>query len=436
MAKNQVKEDRLSSWKEISVHLNCDVRTCRRWEVTKGLPIHRIGESEKARVYAYCHELDIWLKHQAKKRNATWKSWLQPGKPKFLALITFLVLFLFSSIVLIRWITFDHNPHDFRIEHSQLIVTNESGRDLWTFDTGIEDLGTDKHYHEAGFHKLKIHNNIEFPLLIIKDLQGDGTNEVLFSIQTRSEHQEGLLLCFDRRGKELWRFQGGRELEFGGKVYSSDYRIKGLNLYDIDQDRILEILVFSVQNPDWPCQLAVLDAQGEIRGEYWNAGYFQDFLFHDLNGNGKKELILSGVNNEYGKGFLTVLDPGNIKGQSPHSGENFACPELETGSQLHYLLFPRTAVRREYPVDGVSEIALLSNGRLSLTTQLSNLIFELNPDLSVYDITFTNTYKEKHNAAHRAGEIDIEMDETYRQQLLEGVLYYDGEDWNNTPYQR
>jgi TRAP-type C4-dicarboxylate transport system substrate-binding protein len=86
-------------------------------------------------------------------------------------------------------------------------------------------------------------------------------------------------------------------------------------------------------------------------------------------------------------------------------------------------------VRREYPIDGVLEIALLSNGRLSLTTQLSGLIFELNPDLSVYDITFTNTYKEKHNAARRAGETDIEMNDTYRQQLIKGVLYWENGEW-------
>jgi hypothetical protein len=429
MTNNQVLEDRLSSWKEISVYLKCDVRTCRRWEVTKALPIHRIGESEKARVYAYCHELDIWLKRQAKKNNAAWRSWLKPGKPKFLGLITSLILILFCSIVLIRWITFDKNPYDFRIEHSLLIVTNESGSKLWEYDTGIEDLSTDEHYHEAGFHKRKNGNGIDFPLLIIKDLHSDGKKEVLFSIQTRLEHREGLLLCLDHHGKELWRFQGSRELEFGGKVYSGDYRIKGLDTYDIDLDGLQEILVFSIQNPDWPCQLAVLDARGKIRGEYWNAGYFQDFVLHDLDGDGKKELILSGVNNEYGKGFLTVLDPVNIRGQSPHSGEDFACSELGPGSHLDYILFPRTAVRREYPIDGVLEIALLSNGRLSLTTQLSGLIFELNPDLSVYDITFTNTYKEKHNAARRAGETDIEMNDTYRQQLIKGVLYWENGEW-------
>jgi hypothetical protein len=33
----------LSSWKEISDFLKCDVKTCRRWERTAGLPVHRVS---------------------------------------------------------------------------------------------------------------------------------------------------------------------------------------------------------------------------------------------------------------------------------------------------------------------------------------------------------------------------------------------------------
>ncbi len=433
MAKEPGNEQRLSSWKQIATYLKCDIRTCRRWEVTKGLPIRRIGESEKARVYAYPHELDIWLDRQTKKKNTVWTSWLQPGKPQFFAFMGLSILIIFGGISLIRWINFDPNPYDFRIERSQLIVTNKSDDELWRYDTGIEDLSTNAHYHETGFQKLRTNHGIQFPLLIIKDLQTDGNNEVLFSIQTRLEFGEGLLICLDCKGKELWRFQGGQELEFGGKTYSSDYRIKGFDLIDINRDGIQEVLVFSVHNPDWPCQLAVLDSQGKMIGEYWNTGYLQDLLYHDLNEDGNEELILSGINNEYGKGCLLVLDPQDIHGQSPHTKDGYACPQLGTGSQLHYLLFPRTIVRKEYPVDGVIEIALLSNGRLSLTTDLSNLLFELNPDLSVYDITFSNTYKALHNAALRKGETEVEMDETYRQQLIGGVLYYENGEWKELP---
>lgn len=51
----------LDSWKEISAYLKRSERTCRTWEVSLGLPVHRLEGSPKARVFAYPEELDRWL---------------------------------------------------------------------------------------------------------------------------------------------------------------------------------------------------------------------------------------------------------------------------------------------------------------------------------------------------------------------------------------
>jgi TolB-like protein len=52
----------LDSWKEIAGYLGRSVKTCRRWEHELGLPVHRLEESPKARVFAYPAELDQWVK--------------------------------------------------------------------------------------------------------------------------------------------------------------------------------------------------------------------------------------------------------------------------------------------------------------------------------------------------------------------------------------
>jgi Tol biopolymer transport system component len=51
---------RLDSWKEIAGYLKRDVRTVQRWEHTKGLPVHRIGEGKRVPIYALISELDEW----------------------------------------------------------------------------------------------------------------------------------------------------------------------------------------------------------------------------------------------------------------------------------------------------------------------------------------------------------------------------------------
>jgi hypothetical protein len=435
MAKhNNNQTDRLSSWKEIAAYLECDIRTCRRWEILKALPVHRIGGSEKARVFSYPDELDRWLDDQARSTRGIRRLPVRPIFRRMLVLLPLVLIFGATAYVLIGSLTADRNPFGFRIERTLLVVLNQAGRELWRYDTRIENLIEDRSYREDAQYKRRVEGGfISFPKIVIKDVRGDGKNEVLFSIQTQDESREGSLICFNSRGRRLWSFEGGRELSFGRKTYSADYRIKGFDVSDIDGDGTSEILVFSVHNPDYPCQLAVLDGEGTLRQEFWNAGYLTDYALYDLDANGRQELLLTGMNNEYGKGFLAVFDPEDIRGMSPQVSDSYRCPEISPGSQLAYVLFPRTDVRAEYPVDAVLSLRVLNNGHLSLTTHLNSLIFELNPDLSVFHVTLSNTFKEMHNAARAAGEVSSTLDEVYLGRLRDGLLYLHGESWQSAP---
>ncbi len=55
------REDRLESWKEIAAYLERTTRTCQKWEAEYGLPVRRLDDSPRARVYAFKSELDDWL---------------------------------------------------------------------------------------------------------------------------------------------------------------------------------------------------------------------------------------------------------------------------------------------------------------------------------------------------------------------------------------
>jgi len=60
----------LDSWKEIAEYLGRSVKTCQRLEKELGLPVHRLEESPRARVFAYTDEIDRWIentKHSEKK---------------------------------------------------------------------------------------------------------------------------------------------------------------------------------------------------------------------------------------------------------------------------------------------------------------------------------------------------------------------------------
>ncbi|QMW21490.1 MerR family transcriptional regulator [Sandaracinobacteroides saxicola] len=53
---------RLRGWKDIARRLGVDERTVKRWEETRGLPVHRVPGEARAPVYAYESELVAWLK--------------------------------------------------------------------------------------------------------------------------------------------------------------------------------------------------------------------------------------------------------------------------------------------------------------------------------------------------------------------------------------
>lgn len=58
---NQAQKTTLDSWKEIATYFRRTEKTCRRWEKELGLPVHRLEDSPRARVFAYKDEVDAWV---------------------------------------------------------------------------------------------------------------------------------------------------------------------------------------------------------------------------------------------------------------------------------------------------------------------------------------------------------------------------------------
>jgi hypothetical protein len=444
MAPGQTKENLLSSWKEIAVYLGCNQRTCLRWERSFGLPVHRMEGALKSRVFAYTDELDNWRRSRSGENlasNNTDKTVLQLAKsealpkPRWRKSYYFLLPGLMGLLVYVVFVKMSgpSEPANFKIQNSTLIILTEEGKELWRFQTGIENLAEERTYREHFQFKRLEANNPYWPYLIIKDINHDGHPEILFTIKTQNEANEGELFCFDHKGKKLWKFRGGRELKFGSKIFSSDYRPRGFEVADFNNDGKLEVIAVYLHHPEWPTQLIVLDNNGGLMGEYWNSGHLADLAMVDLDGDGKKELIVSGNNNEYRKGCLIVFDSSSIQGRSPNTGE-FRCEELDPGSEEYYILFPRTDVDlQEYPVEAIARIDILENHKLSVITAISSLIFELDYRLVPQDVIISHFFMQKHMTDLAAGKIKSAINEKYKQDLIKRVLYWDGQKWTNKP---
>jgi tetratricopeptide (TPR) repeat protein len=91
----------LDSWKGIADYLKRSEKTCRRLEKELGLPIHRLEDSPKARVFAYKDEIDLWIE---KTQHSEKKIFLRKSRLKKL-LIPALVIVILAIIAVGIWQT-------------------------------------------------------------------------------------------------------------------------------------------------------------------------------------------------------------------------------------------------------------------------------------------------------------------------------------------
>jgi hypothetical protein len=436
MAAEHGKSGSLTSWKEIAAYLGCDKRTCCRWEKSLGLPVHRMEGAHKSRVYARKEELDAWRKSKESTHSLDMH---KPGSARaWKTAFLFLALILGAAILFLgfRKLLSPREPTDFRIDGSALVVLNEKGRELWRFETGVENLLGNQAYHEH----FQVRRNapseiVTHPYLIIKDINGDGRKEVLFTAKTEDESREGVVFCFDRRGREMWHFRAGRPIRFGRQDYA-DFVTRGFEANDLDKDGRQEVIVISHASSFFPCQLAVLGSDGKLLGEFWNSGQLTDIAFVDLEHDGKKEIIASGQNNEYNKGCLVVLDAARVSGSSPQSVERFISPGLSAGTERFYVLFPRTEMDlNESPSESSDKFEVLSNDLILVHMYFSGVLYELGFDLAPRIARTSHRFEQKHAVAVREGRVKSALDDAYFDSLKRGILYWNGRQWTGTPSQ-
>ena len=89
----------LDSWKEIAAYLGRSEKTCRRLEKELGLPVHRLEDTPKARVYAYRDEVDSWRQRTQHSEASALLSEESASKPKLKKL--YVPVFALIGIVIV-----------------------------------------------------------------------------------------------------------------------------------------------------------------------------------------------------------------------------------------------------------------------------------------------------------------------------------------------
>lgn len=424
----------LSTWKEISVYLDCDVRTCIRWENKYGLPIYRIDASTKSRVYAYEDEIENWRKERENNNTGNHKPVSQKSNVfKMLAIIIPVSILIFVAIGLMSKYS---EPYDFRIEKSNLVILNEEGKELWRRDIGLENLvARDKyrrHFQTKKAPELEEDEGVTLlPWLKFVDINNNNRKEILFAPLTQDQYGVKYFYCFDHKGHELWKYPIGDTITYD-EVFQ-DFCVRGFDSEDLNNDGYQEIILITHAVTRFPTRICIFNHLGEPLGIYWNSGHIADYVTHDLDGDGILELIFAGQNTEYKKGCVIVFDPFNIEGGSPQKEPYYVSKELKTGTEKFYLLFPRTeADLLKSVAESAVVIQLLGNDLFKVRAGESSIYFYINHQFEPTNIVLGHGFEKLHQEYLREGKVDeIEDKQAFIQNLLNNILYWNSKEWIN-----
>jgi hypothetical protein len=266
-----------------------------------------------------------------------------------------------AALCIVAYIAFrvlasDGRPQSGRLDGATLTILNAEGKELWrkSFSDGFW-----AEFYDQGVA----------PRLRFVDLDGQGHTSVLLlyhpAISPRS--RSTTLICYSDRGKEKWRWTPGRELpELEGTP--ATYRTVALVVLKAAQNKPPRIVVSSIHDPWWPNQIAVLDSNGKTISEYWHSGHLDHLTLADLDGDGRDEIVATGISNGYHQATLVVLDPDRVFGASTEA----ARPELQihgmgAAQERLRLLFVRSDLNKTLSVYNAGQEAAIDRGRIRLS---------------------------------------------------------------------
>ena len=248
---------------------------------------------------------------------STWKSMI------LVIVLTLISIYLFA-------LDFDDNPAMFEQKGKLLTVQNKNGKMLWNINLIFDPIviGQDL---AAGSRK-------------IIDINGDGLNEILICEEDFSydDNRRGRIVCFDNKKNVVWNYNF-KDTVLTFRSWTKNYFVSIIDTLTIQNSKAL--LLRARNEPNFPNAVFMLDLKTGKRldslNTLWNAGGITNSILGDFNEDGKKELVLGGINNGYECAVFFSVNLDRIKGQTP-SKDRYVFKDIQKALLNNYILLPHT----------------------------------------------------------------------------------------------
>jgi len=303
-----------------------------------------------------------------------------------------------------------------RIDGSSLIALDHDGRELWRYRF-TERLG-----HYPSFE-------LALPQCLITDLDGNGGAELLLQ-EVTVDPSNGPVVCFDPGGNLRWRYLPGRPVtDSRGHQFLPPYGVVALGAIPPRAGDPGVAIVVSAHNWSFPCQVMVLDGRtGRSVGEFWHRGHLRHLAIVDLEGKGKPQLLLGGVNDapEHKRATLVCFDPLHVSGASSDPEGNPYFYGMSPGSETTVVFFPRTEISRteEFNLVTILEgrggriFVAVSEG-IAETSPVA--IYEFDYSFRITNVALSGGLVQRFKELQEAGMLPRESPESIAQRLRAGV---------------
>lgn len=332
----------------------------------------------------------------------------------------------------------DKNPVGCEFSGEVVLIKNKSDQTIEEMHVGERTVNFFKSVLPGG------------PPIAFADVDGDGQNEIFLSQFSHEGLSSATTINARKIGKDssIWSFSTSKTLDFprSTDVSSPEFIAQRLIVDDCDNDGRLEVVV-SAAHLAFPNLVYRLDAStGKELGHYLHLGHLAGMRVWDLDGDGIKEILLCGVNNAFKNACLVVLDPRDMNGVSPTTGD-YIPTEYPPAKERAYVRIPRTVLGTLYErvakynlgrwiaVEPEKQsIRLLVTDVYSVTGPPNEQVsadFDLIMDFKFTPIGITSgdNFDALYDYHLKEKQLpDLGRNE-YLQQFMKTLLYWDGEGW-------
>jgi len=393
--------ERLDSWKAIAAYLGRDAGTVRRWERTRGLPVHRVPGGKGSSVFAYTSEIDAWLQsapkespaaaeeapneEEGERRTGTWR-W---------AAASVAIAALFVVGWLIQRPSAGADSFEVHMTEQSVSAVDGDGRELWV------------HRLDDRFRHIKTESSE--PIRVVT-----GTRPRVYYLTSQrigradNTADGGELTALDGHGDEQFAFHFVDNLRFAGKDFGPPWAMTSFSVLNDEPTR----LAVAAHHWVWsPSIIAILDENGNRLGTYVSHGWIEQL--HWLS---RDRLVFGGFLESKNGGVVGLLDPAALDGQTPEEpGSPHACDNCGKQPPLRMAVMPRTEVNLATESRFNRAIIEKTGDRLIVRTievpsldgqGAADAIYEFTTGLDFVTASYSQRYWEIHDRLAREKKID------------------------------